>query len=376
MVLQDTAGISALAACLRTPLVTSVCDWEQVAQLEALLGRRAAVAGSTSNEPLEPQPSTVRAAQQQRPSVGSSLSARRRSSASLGPRYSAEEGSQHLDVQASDRSEHGSSRGQGEEASTAPVRRMLQLSLERSQSVSPQPRDRRSHSLAEWSASAAPLWQPHEQTPSSTTPSTPPAPGQHSGPLKPQPLEQLPSSSQPTSSNSTATALPAAHTSTEASGSGRLFSGDASLPGRPHSPVFRTSTIDVGALMGGSPWRQGGSPRSRLSSPDSPASHASRDLDSSRSIFHTRLRPDSPVYRPDMAHPQNRLGTPLWAEMYKPSICIVRSVLFIIVVAWRMCAVHTVFQFNGRNPSSNPLHCKPASGKFCQCIYILTQRCC
>ncbi len=372
--LQDPAGISVRAACVPRPLVTSVCDWEQVAQLEALLGRRAAVAGSTSNEPLEPQPSTIRAAQQQRPSVGNSLLARRRSAATLGPRYSAEEGSQHLDVQASDRSEHGSSRGLGEESSTAPVRRMLQLSPERSQSVSPQPRHRRSNSLAEWSASAAPLWQPHEQTPSSTTPSTPPGPGQHFGPPKPQPLEQLPSSSQPTSSNSTATALPAAHTSKEASGSGRLFSGDASLPGRPHSPVFRTSTIDVGALMGGSPWRQGGSPRSRLSSPDSPASHAARDLDSSRSVFHNRLRSDSPSHRPDMAQSHNRLGTPLWAEMHKASTCIVRSVSFTVDVAWRMCALHTVFQFNGRNPSSIACtaHLHPEN---IVKAYILTQRC-
>ncbi|BDA49523.1 probable E3 ubiquitin-protein ligase HERC2 at N-terminal half [Coccomyxa sp. Obi] len=294
----------------------------RVAQLEALLGRRTAVPASTSSQPLEPLPSPFRAAPQQRPSFGNLLSARRHSSATLSPRGSAEEGSQHLTVQASDRSEHDSSRGLGEEASTAPVRRMLQLSPERSQSVSPQPQHRRSHSLAEWSAAAAPLWQPHEQIPSSTTPSTPP--GQHTGPPKPQQSEQLPSSPQPTSSNSTGgpalqqdthAPVPAAHTSTEASGSGRHFSGDTGLPGRPHSPVFRTSTIDVGALMGGSPWRPMGSPHSRLGSPDSPTSRALRDHDnsSSSSIFHTRLRPDSPVHRPDMARPQNREEEGTWA---------------------------------------------------------------
>ncbi len=191
---------------------------------------------------------------------------------------------------------------------------MLQLSPEPSQSLSPQPRHRRSRSLAEWSASAEPLWQPQsEQLPSSTTPSTPP--GQHSGPPQSQHLEQPPSSLQLTSSNSTGrlalqqdahAPVPAVHTSTEALGSGRQFSGDTGLPGQPHSPVFRTSTIDVGALMGGSPWRPLGSPRSRLGSPDSPTSHESRDHDSSRSILHTRLRPDGSVHRTDMAHLQNR----------------------------------------------------------------------
>ncbi|CAL8464600.1 g4135 [Coccomyxa elongata] len=294
----------------------------RVAQLEALLGRRAAVPASTSSQPLEPLASPFRAAPQQRPSFGSLLSARRHSSATLSPRGSAEEGSQHLNVQASDRSEHGSSRGAGEEASsTAPVRRMLQLSPERLQSLSPQPRHRRSRSLAEWSASAAPLWQPQsEQLPSSTTPSTPPA--QHSGPPKPQHLQQLPSSPHFTSSSSSGrhalqqdahAPVLAAHTSTEASGSGRQFSGDTWLPGRPHSPVFRTSTIDVGALMGGSPWRPLGSPHSRLGSPDSPTSHDSRDHDSSRSISHTRLRPDSSVHRTDIGHLQNREEEGTWA---------------------------------------------------------------
>lgn len=189
---------------------------------------------------------------------------------------------------------HSSSQGPGDESSVLPVRRMLHLSPERSQSLSP-PRHRRSHSLAEWSASAAPLWQPHEQTPS---PAAPPAADQYPSHPSPQHPEQPPSSDTPASSSTGGHSQRQEHQQAHGPAIAETLAGnggfgDVGFSGRPHSPVIRTATIDVGALMGGSsPRWHLGSPRSRL---HSPTTHASADRDGSRGQLMSWLRPESPA---------------------------------------------------------------------------------
>ena len=270
----------------------------QVARLEVLLGQSTAVPPSHSNQPQQlPILSPFRTLPFT-PGPRGILSGRRHSAAGPFTEPAKTDGLPSAQLQEPEGSQHGSSRGLGEEAAASPVRRILQLSPERSNSLSPR-RHRRSHSLADWSASGAPLWQPHEGSPS---PAALPAPDSYSHD------QHTPTSSSAEDHSRQQHQQPAHAAGLAAVLGGR---GDGAFFGRPGSPVIRTATIDVGALMGGRPRRHMGSPRGRL---HSPTAQASPDRDSSREIGpHSWLRPGVPSPQTSAANEAESGGDGAWA---------------------------------------------------------------
>lgn len=291
----------------------------QVAELEALLAQSTRASPSSVSQPLEPLPSPFRSASPDL-RVSRSLQPARRHSVSA-PSNAAGD-AQKGQAAASDGSRHSSSRGPADEEVT--VRRMLQLSPQRSQSLSPQ-RHRRtaSPSLADWTALGAPLWQPHEQSPSSI--SDPPSRPQQPSHQVLQQREQPPASTDVSLAASSAESKLSRHLqeqhqspaqTAQASSGERRYSSDLR---QPRSPVFRTSTIDVGALMGSSPWHLG-SQRSPPLRSSSTASHASGDTDGHFTLLgaspvqQSRLRPGDDSLHSSAAEGEQESGSGVGLE--------------------------------------------------------------
>lgn len=165
-----------------------------------------------------------------------------------------------------------------------PVRQMLQLSPQRTQSLSPE-RRRSTHqfrSLADWGMSEAPLWLPHEQLP----PEAISSPRTHrAGSISSDHAVSSPEGSPNAQSrlrHMRSRSSLAATAGSSASSVGSSFEGESQTTAlhRTRSPVTRTNTIDVGAFLAESPRGGGG-----YSAFTSPMAHASSGSGSPRSRF-------------------------------------------------------------------------------------------